>query len=106
MFPPLMSVIPEARINLCIYYLHQGDLEHANVPPLLPPARQPHASTAGRDQGPGADATGRVHPESSRLCLHRTGSSLLLLLLVSDGDGQEKNNSELLKQAQQYFQVP
>ena len=105
MFPPLMSVIPEARINLCIYYLHQGDLEHANVPPLVPLARQPHASTAGRDQGPGADATGRVHLESSRLRLHRTGSSLLLLL-VGDVDGQEKNNSELLKQAQQYFQVP
>ncbi|EKX51995.1 hypothetical protein GUITHDRAFT_157180 [Guillardia theta CCMP2712] len=72
-FPPLMSVIPEARINLCIYYLHQGDLEHAN--------------DVIKDLEP-------TQPEE-----------YILKAVVYASIGQEKNNSELLKQAQQYFQI-
>ena len=41
-FPPLVGVLPEARLNLSIYYLKNGDIEEAHnlmkdVEPSLPP---------------------------------------------------------------------
>lgn len=41
-FPPLVGVLPEARLNLSIYYLKNGDVEEAHnlmkdVEPALPP---------------------------------------------------------------------
>ena len=40
-FPSIMGVIPEARLNLCIYYLNQNQLEQAQVVAVLPACRRP-----------------------------------------------------------------
>ena len=40
-FPSILGVIPEARLNLCIYYLNQNQLEQAQVVAVLPACRRP-----------------------------------------------------------------
>ncbi|XP_032868993.1 intraflagellar transport protein 56 isoform X1 [Amblyraja radiata] len=92
--PPLIDVIPEARLNLVIYYLRQDDVQEAYnlIKDLEPTTPQEEPSLFNLSSEDNSSIPG-------------THLEYILKGVVNAALGQEQGSREHLKIAQQYFQL-
>ena len=100
--PPLVGVVPEARLNLVIYHMHNGEVQEAfelmkDIEPSSPQEYILKGCAPHRHLAFAVDSTCKTAP----VCLPTTGSGSVTNLAV----GQAMDSREHLKVAQQYFQL-
>ncbi|XP_069053286.1 intraflagellar transport protein 56 isoform X1 [Lepisosteus oculatus] len=109
--PPLIDVIPEARLNLVIYYLRQDDVQEAfnlikDLEPTTPQVQSSDVPSAGT-----AHLSISLYSSNSSLacrsvCINPSLSQEYILKgVVNAALGQEMGSRDHLKIAQQFFQL-
>nr|XP_033719230.1 intraflagellar transport protein 56 isoform X3 [Tursiops truncatus] len=104
--PPLVDVIPEARLNLVIYYLRQDDVQEAyNLIKDLEPTTPQNRTKSEGDTGEASGLQKQEYLTKENQRILFPFEEYILKGVVNAALGQEMGSKDHMKIAQQFFQL-